>query len=88
VAGGAPPFGAGPEPAALYRVVHEEADLGAVPAELRPLLWHCLAKDPAHRPSTAQVIEAVRAHPAVGGELRFGDDWLPHQVTTELRRHA
>ncbi|MFK0220392.1 protein kinase [Streptomyces vinaceus] len=88
VAGGAPPFGTGPESAALYRVVHEDADLGAVPAELRPLLWHCLAKDPAHRPSTAQVIEAVRSHPAVGGELRFTEDWLPYQVATELRRHA
>ncbi|MFE2874284.1 serine/threonine-protein kinase [Streptomyces roseus] len=88
VAGGVPPFGAGPEPAALYRVVHEEADLRAVPAELRPLLGHCLAKDPAHRPSTAEVIEAVRGHRAVGGELRFGDDWLPHQVTTGLRRQA
>ncbi|KOU19626.1 hypothetical protein ADK52_28505, partial [Streptomyces sp. WM6372] len=88
VAGGVPPFGAGPDSTALYRVVHEEADLSAVPAGLRPLLWHCLAKDPAHRPTTAQVIEAVRSHPAAGGELRFTDDWLPHQVTTELRRHA
>ncbi|MFF4849332.1 serine/threonine-protein kinase [Streptomyces sp. NPDC001194] len=88
VAGGAPPFGTGPESTALYRVVHEEADLGAVPAGLRPLLWHCLAKDPADRPGTAQVIEAVRGHRAVGGELRFTEDWLPHQVTTELRRHA
>ncbi|MFE2145370.1 serine/threonine-protein kinase [Streptomyces sp. NPDC059456] len=88
VAGGVPPFGTGPEPTALYRVVHEEADLGAVPAGLQPLLWHCLAKDPAHRPSTAQVIEAVRSHPAVGGELRFTGDWLPHPVTTELRRRA
>ncbi|MFD7835060.1 serine/threonine-protein kinase [Streptomyces sp. NPDC059761] len=88
VAGGVPPFGAGPDSVALYRVVHEEADLGGVPAELQTLLWHCLAKDPARRPTTAQVIEAVRSHPAVGGELRFTDDWLPHQVTTELRRHA
>ncbi|MEV6579773.1 serine/threonine-protein kinase [Streptomyces sp. NPDC051582] len=88
VAGGRPPFGEGAEPAALYRVVHEEADLRAVPAELRPLLRHCLAKDPAHRPSTAQVVEAVRGHPAAGGELRFTEDWLPHQVTTELRRHV
>ncbi|MFF4994571.1 hypothetical protein [Streptomyces sp. NPDC000656] len=88
VAGGAPPFGAGPESAALYRVVHEGADLGAVPAGLRPLLWHCLAKDPADRPGAAEVIEAVRSHPAVGGELRFTEDRLPHQVAAELRRHA
>ncbi|MFE6843855.1 serine/threonine-protein kinase [Streptomyces sp. NPDC057686] len=88
VAGGRPPFGEGPESAALYRVVHEEADLGGVPAELQPLLRHCLAKDPAHRPATARVIEAVRGHPAVGGELRFSDGWLPHRVTTEIRRRG
>ncbi|MFD8793030.1 hypothetical protein ACFV1T_20105, partial [Streptomyces vinaceus] len=34
------------------------------------------------------VIEAGRSHPAVGGELRFTEDWLPYQVATELRRHA
>ncbi|MGW0897327.1 serine/threonine-protein kinase [Streptomyces goshikiensis] len=88
VAGGAPVFGEGPDSTVLYRVVHEEPDLGRVPAELRELLWHCLAKDPERRPDTSRVIEAVRDHPAVGGRLRFADDWLPHQVTAELRRHA
>ncbi|MFE3865597.1 serine/threonine-protein kinase [Streptomyces goshikiensis] len=88
VAGGAPVFGEGPDSTVLYRVVHEEPDLGRVPAELRELLWHCLAKDPERRPATARVIEAVRDHPAVGGRLHFADDWLPHEVTTEVRRHA
>ncbi|WP_330294588.1 serine/threonine-protein kinase [Streptomyces sp. NBC_00503] len=88
VAGGAPPFGEGPESSSLYRVVHEEADLTRVPVELQELLRHCLAKTPEHRPTTAQVIEAVRRHPAVGGQLRFADDWLPQQVSSEILRHA
>ncbi|WP_052707663.1 serine/threonine-protein kinase [Streptomyces rubellomurinus] len=88
VAGGAPPFGDGPDPAALYRTVHEEPDLGRVPASLHGLLLHCLAKRPEDRPSTAEVIAAARSHPAVGGHLRFGDDWLPHPLTSQITRHA
>ncbi|MFF3863467.1 hypothetical protein [Streptomyces sp. NPDC002209] len=34
------------------------------------------------------MIEAVRSHPAVGGELRFADGWLPRRVTTEIRRRG
>ncbi|MFE7638159.1 serine/threonine-protein kinase [Kitasatospora sp. NPDC057518] len=88
VAGGAPPFGDGPDPAALYRTVHEEPDLGRVPESLRALLLRCLAKRPEDRPTTAEVIAAARNHPAVGGQLRFGDDWLPHPLTSQITRHA
>ncbi|MFE7594689.1 serine/threonine-protein kinase, partial [Kitasatospora sp. NPDC057512] len=88
VAGGAPPFGDGPDPAALYRTVHEEPDLGRVPEGLRALLLRCLAKRPEDRPTTAEVIAAARSHPAVGGQLRFGDDWLPHPLTSQITRHA
>ncbi|WP_082119740.1 serine/threonine-protein kinase [Saccharothrix sp. ST-888] len=88
IAGGAPPFGDGPESVALYRAVHEEPDLTRVPAGLHELLRHCLAKQPEHRPTTAQVIEAARLHPAVSGDLRFTDDWLPHQVSSELVQRA
>ncbi|RKN11459.1 serine/threonine protein kinase [Streptomyces radicis] len=83
---GAPPFGDGSSPAVLYRIVHEEPDLAAVPASLRELTAHCLAKDPAGRPSPAQVIEMCRrvtgtgAHPA--------HDWLPPAVTAEIDQHA
>ncbi|TJZ42721.1 serine/threonine protein kinase [Streptomyces piniterrae] len=34
-----------------YQVVHDEADLAGVPAELAPLIESCLAKDPADRPT-------------------------------------
>ncbi|MEU3560313.1 protein kinase [Kitasatospora sp. NPDC006786] len=88
VAGGNPPFGDGPDPSTLYRTVHEEPDLTPVPAGLRELLLHCLAKRPEDRPTTAEVIAAARSHPAVGGHLRFGDDWLPHRLTSQMTRHA
>ncbi|WP_233289229.1 serine/threonine-protein kinase, partial [Kitasatospora sp. MBT63] len=88
ISAGAPPFGDGPESATLYRAVHEEPDLSRVPAALRGLLLGCLAKDPEQRPGTDRIIEAARDHPAVGGHLRFTEDWLPHQVSTDLLHRA
>ena len=88
VAGGAPPFGEGPETAVLYRVVHEPPVLDGVPADLRELLLRCLAKSPEDRPKPAEIIEAARNHPSVGGQLRFADDWLPQQINTEITRRS
>ncbi|MFE7564747.1 serine/threonine-protein kinase [Kitasatospora sp. NPDC057500] len=88
VAGGAAPFGDGPDTAVLYRVVHEQPDLDAVPAGLRELLLRCLAKSPEDRPKPAEIIDIARNHPAVGGQLRFSDDWLPKQVNTEITRRS
>jgi len=53
------PFGDGATQALLYRVVHESPDLTLVPAPLRRLIGGCLAKDPAHRPTTAQLLEQI-----------------------------
>ncbi|WP_369183161.1 protein kinase [Streptomyces sp. Y1] len=88
VAGGSAPFGDGPDTAVLYRVVHEEADLTAVPADLRELIQRCLAKSPEDRPKPAEIIQVARNHPEVGGQLRFGEDWLPRQVNTEITRRS
>lgn len=88
VSGGAPPFGNGPESAALYRVVHEEPDLAHVPAALRDLIGRCLAKRPEDRPTTAELIEAVHAHPAVGPRPEFADDWLPQPVSQDIAGHG
>ncbi|MFJ2575717.1 protein kinase [Kitasatospora aureofaciens] len=88
VAGGAAPFGDGPDTAVLYRVVHEEPDLETVPADLRELVLRCLTKSPEDRPTPAEIIQVARNHPEVGGQLRFGDDWLPRQVNTEITRRS
>ncbi|WP_099055159.1 serine/threonine-protein kinase [Streptomyces vietnamensis] len=84
VASGETPFGAGPESAALYRVVHEQPDLARVPHDLRDLLAWCLAKRPEDRPTTADLIAAVHAHPLVGGRPEFAEGWLPQTVSSEV----
>ncbi|MFD4032555.1 serine/threonine-protein kinase [Streptomyces sp. NPDC058637] len=43
----------------LYAVVHAEPALDAVPAGLRGLVAACLAKDPAARPTPAQLLAAL-----------------------------
>ncbi|MFD5106214.1 protein kinase domain-containing protein [Streptomyces cinereoruber] len=56
---GESPFGDGAGAAVLFRVVHTEPDLSAVPESLRPLVERCLAKDPEERPAPREVIAAV-----------------------------
>lgn len=50
---GAGPFGDGPAPALLYRIVHDPPALPDVSPVLRGLIEACLAKDPRDRPSAA-----------------------------------
>ncbi|MFH9228308.1 serine/threonine-protein kinase [Streptomyces lydicus] len=88
IGSGMPPFGDGPESASLYRAIHEEPDLSHLPPGLHELVRLCLAKNPEDRPGTAWLIEAARAHPATGGELRIADGWLPEQVISEIHRHS
>jgi hypothetical protein len=68
---GVGPYGTGPLAALLYRVVNEEPDLTGVPAELRPVIARCLAKDPAARPTTAELLAELG-----GDEVATG--WRPY----------
>jgi eukaryotic-like serine/threonine-protein kinase len=71
---GAGPFGGGSTPALVYRVVHTPASLDHVPAEVRPLIERCLAKDPGQRPVARDLLaEAGAVQPEAG--------WLPEPVT-------
>ena len=68
------PFGTGSTPALVYRVVYSPPNLAQLPAGVRPLIERCLAKDPAQRPTAAQLLAgAGAADPATG--------WLPEPVT-------
>uniref|UniRef100_A0AAU2JXX4 Serine/threonine protein kinase n=1 Tax=Streptomyces sp. NBC_00049 TaxID=2903617 RepID=A0AAU2JXX4_9ACTN len=79
---GASVFGDGPSHAVLYRIVHEDPDLSALPEELRPVVTRCLSRDPADRPTLTEVIELCNA--ASEAPLRQGEDWLPQAVAGSL----
>ncbi|MFI6155376.1 protein kinase [Kitasatospora sp. NPDC051170] len=64
------PFGSGASSEVmLYRVVHEEPDLSAVPPQLAPLIRACLAKEPAERPGAAALHERLSELAARGAAL-------------------
>jgi eukaryotic-like serine/threonine-protein kinase len=67
------PFGSGSSATLLYRVVSTAPALENVPAELRPMIERCLAKDPRQRPTADQLLSELTAHPMPG--------WLPAPVT-------
>ncbi|MET8475306.1 serine/threonine-protein kinase [Streptomyces sp. NPDC006422] len=59
-------FDGGHVAAVQYEVVHGEPQLHAIPPQLTQLIAPCLAKDPAHRPTPAQIADAMR--PPKGAE--------------------
>nr|WP_228045900.1 serine/threonine-protein kinase [Saccharopolyspora sp. HNM0983] len=78
---GTGPFGEDSTTSLLYRVVHGEPDLQQVPEGLRPLLAACLDKDPAARPTPAQLLDRL------GGANPQGDSWLPAAITDVIAQH-
>ena len=75
------PFGSGPTPALVYRVVNREPDLAAVPERIRPLVERCLAKDPAARPTPAAMLAEL-------GGTELAVNWLPEPIAAVLGRYA
>ena len=56
---GQPPFGTGETHAILYRVVHADPGITAVPDPLRPLVAAALAKAPDRRPTAQQLLDRL-----------------------------
>ncbi|MGI5129600.1 protein kinase domain-containing protein [Pseudonocardia sp. CA-107938] len=71
---GASPFDAGTVAGSIYKIVNTVPDVSAVPEPLRGLVRSCLSRDPAARPTAAQVQDAL------GGD-RFT---VPPPVTVPL----
>jgi len=78
---GESPFGRGPATALLYRVVNEPPDLATVPASLKPLIEQCLSKDPADRPTPAEVLASIGDVDVLTGE------WLPQPIAATMVRY-
>ncbi|MFF9338983.1 serine/threonine-protein kinase [Streptomyces sp. NPDC014773] len=64
--------------ALMFRIAHDDPDLTDVAPALTGLIRACLAKDPAARPTAAEI----------AGTLPVSDPWLPADVLARLGRHA
>ncbi|SEG46365.1 Serine/threonine protein kinase [Actinacidiphila yanglinensis] len=56
-AAGGSAFGGGTPVALMYRSVHQDPDLSAVPEPLRPMVAACMEKDPLRRPDTDRLLD-------------------------------
>ncbi|MGI5427791.1 serine/threonine-protein kinase [Streptomyces sp. CA-179760] len=82
---GEPPFPGDSSAALLYKVVHEEPELGLLDGELRSLTAACLTKDPGARPAPAEL--ARRLAPEGAARLVTGG-WLPGALVEQVSRSA
>ncbi|MDT7843755.1 serine/threonine-protein kinase [Streptomyces justiciae] len=84
-ANGASPFPGDSSAALLYKVVHEEPELGALDGELRDVVAACLAKSPEERPAPAEL--SRRLAPEGAARLVAGG-WLPGALVERVSRSA
>ncbi|MFF4401398.1 serine/threonine-protein kinase [Streptomyces sp. NPDC001480] len=82
---GEPPFPGDSSAALLYKVVHEEPELGTLGGELREAAEACLAKDPGRRPAPGDL--ARRLAPDGAARLVAGG-WLPGPLVERVSRSA
>ncbi|WP_030813728.1 serine/threonine-protein kinase [Streptomyces sp. NRRL F-2799] len=82
---GTPPFPGDSSAALLYKVVHEEPELGPLNGELRELAAACLAKDPARRPTPADLAHRLASR---GAASLMTGGWLPGPLVEQVSRSA
>jgi eukaryotic-like serine/threonine-protein kinase len=74
---GTGPFGEGSPVTLLRRILSAEPGLGALTGPIRDLVAECLRRDPAARPTAAQLADRMPPPPV-------GPDWLPPAVAALL----
>ncbi|MFD4020744.1 serine/threonine-protein kinase [Streptomyces sindenensis] len=83
-AAGRLPFGSaesGGVHALMFRIAQDDPDLTGVPEELAGVVRDCLAKDPAARPGTEEILARL-------GEADADEPWLPATLLAQLGRQA
>ncbi|MFJ9041006.1 serine/threonine-protein kinase [Streptomyces sp. NPDC102406] len=87
---GALPFGTSNSGvhALMFRIAQEEPNLADLPEGLQDLVRDCLRKQPAERPSPAEILERTGAEDTLGDGGRTRDPWLPGSLVAQLGRHA
>lgn len=74
---GAAPFSGDSSAVLLYKVVHEEPELGDLEGELREVVAGCLAKDPDARPAPADLARTLAPD---GAAAMVAAGWLPGRL--------
>ncbi|MET9758707.1 serine/threonine-protein kinase [Streptomyces sp. NPDC006372] len=82
---GEPPFPGDSSAALLYKVVHEEPELGPLDGELRDLTAACLTKDPGARPAPGDVARWLAPE---GAARLVSGGWLPGALVEQVSRSA
>ncbi|MER6028603.1 protein kinase [Streptomyces sp. NPDC001851] len=82
---GQAPFRGDSSAALLYKVVHEEPEIGPLDGELREIAVACLAKDPAARPAPADVSRRLAPE---GATRLIAGGWLPGPLVEQVSRSA
>ncbi|WP_026248222.1 serine/threonine-protein kinase [Streptomyces sp. LaPpAH-108] len=82
---GTAPFASDSAAALLYKVVHEEPELDGLSGDLRELVAACLAKDPASRPTPAELSRRLAPE---GAAPLMASGWLPAPLLEQVSRSA
>ncbi|GGV17950.1 serine/threonine protein kinase [Streptomyces filipinensis] len=82
---GEAPFRGDSSAALLYKVVHEEPELGSLDGVLREVAAACLVKDPAARPAPADVCRRLAPD---GAPRLIAGGWLPGALVEQVSRSA
>ncbi|MFJ9414859.1 serine/threonine-protein kinase [Streptomyces sp. NPDC101227] len=86
---GVSPFSGDSSAALLYKVVHEEPELGSqLTGELRELVASCLSKDPAGRPAPEELAARLAGEGSGGAAALVRAGWLPGAVVEQVSRRA